>query len=116
MQAARLLYGQDCVIPRNSWACVGNNGPRILAKRYTPRGNASGGVKKYWRVKSVRGWDRSRFSANGRKDAPVLRSPNLQRSAAIGRFPPSTSSLYEKSGENATYSLKFALYSQDSRK
>ena len=46
MLAARLLYGQDCVIPRNSWACVGNNGPRILAKRYTPRGNASGGVKK----------------------------------------------------------------------
>lgn len=24
----------------------GNNGPRILTKRYTPRGNASGGVKK----------------------------------------------------------------------
>ena len=41
----------------------GNNGPRILTKRYTPRGNASGGVKKILESKKRGGWDRSRFSA-----------------------------------------------------
>ena len=83
---------------------------------YKPRGKRRGACKKYWRVKSVCGWEPLALFGEWQEGRFGPSLPPVCGLCRLGRFSPSTRPLYANGGKNATYSLKFALYPQVLRK
>ena len=81
-----------------------------------PRGKRRGACKKYWRVKSVCGWEPLALFGEWQEGRFGPSLPPVCGLCRLGRFSPSTRPLYANGGKNATYSLKFALYPQVLRK